>query len=209
MPMNTTKPKALYFRWLAVGIVLGLLAACSGAPVKTVEKVAVAQVDTGKSLKPVLTEEEKLEYKKGVELISQSAFDEAKVLFQKLLSKHPNLAGAIVNLGLIAEAGGDKDDARGLYQKALDINPENSQAAVQLALIHQSEGDFQKSERLLLNAFNAAPKHPIVNYNLGVLYELYLRDYDQAIRHYKIYLENSQGDDRRTVERWVKMLERK
>jgi tetratricopeptide (TPR) repeat protein len=187
---------------------ISLIVGCSSAP-KKVEVEEVAEPAAASTHKPMLTEEQKLSFQKGIELIASRSYEEAELIFKNLIELHPNLAGAYVNLGVISQAQGELDTARDLYKQALKINPDNSNAAVQLSTMLQSEGKFREAEQLLLKAADAQPGNPLVNYNLGVLYELYLRDYSKAIDYYETYVETAQGDDKKKVERWIKMLERK
>jgi tetratricopeptide (TPR) repeat protein len=80
---------------------------------------------------------------------------------------------------------------------------------LQQSLIYQDQGDFLKAEDLLRRAEAIQPDHHLVNYNLGVLYELYLQDYSLAIKYYERYVSVSKADDVETVKRWIQLLERK
>ena len=208
MLTNIIKADQWLFRPVSALAVVFLLAACSSAPKKTevVEVSAQATVDSGK---PVLLEQEVAQFKSGVALITEKSYLEAEAIFNELLSKHPKLAGAYVNLGLIRQAQEQNDEARAMYSKALEINPKNLSALIQLSLINQSEGKFKESERLLITAHQHQMNNAHVNYNLGILYELYLQDYSKAIKHYRLYLQNSSDEDTKIVEGWIKILERK
>lgn len=184
---------------------LTILSGCAGKSVKP--KLVVEAVN--QSSAPVLSEEDKSRFKSGLLALSDKQYDEARQVFQNLLTAYPRLAGAAINLGLIAQAQGDDFNARKHFEAALSMNPSNINGLIQLASLDQKEGKFAAAEEHLLKAHGYNPKHLLVNYNLGVLYELYLQDYDKAIDHYQLYVDHGAKDDVKTVQRWIKLLERK
>ena len=193
------------FKYLFILFVASFLVACSGTPKKP---VIVIEKTSGVVL-PVLSDEEKTRYQQAVKLLAEEDFSQAEVLFNDLVSKQPNLTGAFVNLGIIKKKGGQIDEAKALFLKALDINPNFIDALLQQALIYRDLGEFTKAEDLLRRAEALQPNHPLVNYNLCVLYELYLQEYSLAIKYYQRYVSVSQADDVETVKRWIQLLERK
>jgi len=188
--------------WL---VMLCCLIACSGAP----EKPAIVIKQTSQDALPVLTEAEKQRYRQALDLMAEQSFAKAESIFSELIKSQPKLTGAYVNLAVIRKQQKKLEEAQDLLNKALAINPNFIDALLQQALIYQDQGDFTKAEDLLRRAEAVEPNHPLVNYNLGVLYELYLQDYPLAIKHYKRYITVSKADDVETVQRWIMLLERK
>ncbi len=205
--MNIIKAFNLNPRVLLLVLSFSLVVGCSSSSKKP--EVLQPQASSAAKAKPVLSEEEKARYQEGLAAISEKTYAQAEAIFLALSARHVNLAGAYVNLGLIQQAQDNLPTAIKYYQQALAINPNNVSALVQMALVHQSKGEFRDSEGLLKQALAQAPNNAVVNYNLGILYELYLRDYEQAIEHYQRYVNNVDSEDTKTVERWIKMLERK
>jgi len=190
---------------IVVSLMVVLLAACSSSPKKPVieiEKVVVSDI-------PKLTPEHKALYTKAIDQMKANSFEQAQSIFEELLIAYPKLAGAYVNLAIIDESNGETDNALIGYDKALSLNSNNVDALIQSALIVQRKGNFSLAESKLRKAHAIDKLNTRVNYNLGVLYELYLQDYDLAIQHYEAYIEHSSADDVKIVGRWIKMLERK
>jgi len=158
---------------------------------------------------PTLTKVHQSDYQKALGLMKTKSFDEAHTIFTNLTTVYPNLAGAYVNLAFIYKAKSDEDKAELYINKALEINPNNIDALIQIAASSQKKGEFKEVERYLLTAEAVDSSNDIVQYNLAVLYELYLQQYDDAINHYENYIALSSNDDKETVKRWVKLLERK
>lgn len=192
------------FRYLSLVLIFSFLVACGSAnkkPVIVIEKTANAL--------PVLSEAEKASYQSALKLMAEESYAEAENLFAALIKQQPKLTGAFVNLGVIKKKNKQPEQAKEFFSKALEINPNFVDALLQQALIHQDLGEFAKAEDLLRRAEAIQPDNPLVNYNLGVLYELYLQEYSLAIKHYERYVSLSSADDVETVKRWIKLLERK
>jgi len=161
------------------------------------------------SLIPVLSVEDKKRYSEALVYFKSKDYQSAAEIFIELIQRYPRLAGAYVNLALIDEAQGAIDKALGRYQKALNINPNNISALIQRAKVKQNQGHFIEAEADLIRAHAIDEKNTIVNYNLGLLYEKYLQNFDLAIKHYEAYVESSKADDVKIVKRWIILLERK
>lgn len=186
-------------------LLAGLLVACAGNEPKPEVQIAKPVVSTGK---PALTPEELAAWNAALALMQKGDAPAATAAFQALLTRQPRLAGAYVNLGLLAEQRQDAELARQHYQQALSINPANDVALMQLALLDQAQGKFRESEAGLLKAESVNGNNASVHYNLGVLYELYLQNPGQAVKHYRRYVELSNSEDKALVERWILLLER-
>ena len=194
-----------YFNFLIGILCCSLLAACSS----TAKKEPIVIERNTVQVAPVLSEIDNKLFLDALDLIKNKEFQAASSILLRLVESNPRLAGALVNLGLIAEAQDKGKKAQEYYQKALEINPNNVSALIQVAQYHQKNGEFLKAETHLRRAHTLAASHPVVNYNLGMLYELYLQDIDLAISHYETYVKYSKSEDVKIVQRWIKLLERR
>jgi len=185
-------------------LVLSFLSGCAS----TVKKPEIAIKNVEVNI-PVLTKNHQAEYQKALDFMKVKSFNEAHNIFTDLTTIYPNLAGAYVNLAFIYKAKSNENKAELNTNKALEINPNNVDALIQIAASSQKKGEFKKVEKYLLTAEAIDKSNDTVQYNLGVLYELYLQQYDDAISHYENYIALSSNDDTETVKRWIKLLERK
>lgn len=160
-------------------------------------------------VQPVLLPEHQQLYASAINNIHNGLHSEAITSFNQLLDFYPALAGAYVNLGLIAEQQNEMDKAYQHYKKALTINPANTDALLLLGKQEIQRGEFFEAEKSLLKASATDSDNAAIHFNLGVLYELYLQRYDDAVDHYERYIEIGAGSDIETVKRWIKLLERK
>ncbi len=191
---------------LCIVLLCAVLAACSGGN-KRIVKAPEVPINTHPV--PVLTAAQQTAFQNAVAAVAAQQYSEAEAAFRNLLAEQPRLAGAYVNLALIARARGDSAAMPALLDKALEMNPQNIDALELHAHLAQTEGRFSQAEQYLLQAASIAPDAARVHYSLGVLYELYLQEYERAISHYEQYVELSDEEDTNTVQRWIKLLERK
>jgi len=185
-------------------LVLLILSACANKVQKP--EVVVNIIDTAK---PVITKAHQAEYDNALDLMKAKSYDDALSIFIDLTNVYPKLAGAYVNLALIYRAKSDDTKADLSINKALEINPNNVDALIQMAASSQKNGAFKDVQKYLLTAEAIDSTNDVVQYNLAVLYELYLQQYDDAIDHYEHYVALTSNDDKETVKRWIKLLEKK
>ena len=109
--------------------------------------------------------------------------------FEEFLVSYPGYSAAYVNLAIIYEELERPDDADAMLEKAKDLIPGYVKALNQEGLIKRRRGDFQGAQQAWLEAVDSDPEFADGWYNLGVLYDIYLRDYPAAIQAYERYQE--------------------
>ena len=195
-----------YFKILTISLMSAMLLACAGKSTRTESSVAAP---SNTIERPVFTPEVTAEYKSALDELKEGKIESAKARFSDLVNRYPLMVGAEVNLGIIADLQQDKTTAKAHFEHALKTNPSNLDALIYSASYQQEVGLFSAAEEHLLKAEQVAPSSDIVQYNLGVLYELYLQDFERAIEHYQRYVELSQNEDAKKVKRWIRLLELK
>lgn len=191
----------------AIVVVLSfvLLVACGSQPKK--KSAPLKPLPTKATVAPVLTPELDSAYQSALNQLKQGSLSQAGNAFRQLLIQEPRLAGAHVNLGLIALKSEDNAKANKHFNDALQLNPKNTSALLHLALEELRAGRFWDAEAKLLRVVELAPNHQEAHFNLGVLYELYLQDFDKAADHYEAYVGLTSNKDKAVVERWIKLLD--
>ena len=77
-----------------------------------------------------------------------------------------------------------------------------------LAVNFSQDRDFDNAIIEYEKALKIDPDHIASHYNLGILCEEYSKDYAQAIKHYRRYLQLSpDAQDAPQIERWIQQLE--
>lgn len=75
------------------------------------------------------------------------------------------------------------------------------------ALLQRQQGLFQHAAQSYQQAAECAPEDADIPYNLGILYDLYLQDLEQALQQYRRALELLPDNEQLT--RWVTDVERR
>ena len=132
----------------------------------------------------------------------------AESLLKKIVDDQPELAGPWLGLALVYAA----TDRPGAQRKALDIahqaNPVNCDVLNTLAIAARQEGEFAAAERHYLTCLQHNPDYAVARLNLGILYELYMGRYSEALAAYQDYqLLLAEPDTR--VDGWLADLERR
>ncbi len=132
---------------------------------------------------------------------------DAELRFKEFLLLYPDYPGAYVNLAII-HANNDNDAAtRAAIDAALALDAKYPAALNQLGMLLRRNGKFLEAEAAYLKAVTVSPDYALAHYNLGVLYELYLRRLDEALQHFVAY-QSIVGEDRQ-VEKWIADLRRR
>jgi len=149
------------------------------------------------------------QYRKAVASMEQGDLEKAEAQLQAFVVDHPSYANAYVNLAIVTEERGDIKTAERLLQQAVMIDEANVYALNRLGLIQRRAGDFAAAEQSWLEVTRVEAEYPNAWYNLGVLYELYLRDLQAALDHYQRYQDLTGGAPDASVARWITDLERR
>jgi len=195
-----------FFKYTQIVLATLVISACASQPAPVTSDQASVQE---KTVRPILSPQDQTRYQQALEALQSGKTDKAEGLLEALLAQYPTLAGAHVNLGIIYQSSGDDDRAMSEFDDALSINSNNTDALLQRASLWQSQGKFRRAEQDLNRLLDIDDDHRRAHFNLGVLYELYLQEYDAAIDHYERYVELSNEADVDVVKRWIMLLERK
>lgn len=147
-------------------------------------------------------------YMDAVAALKSGDLKEARNLFLEVIDKHPRLANAHVNMGIIFIKNKSFDEAENAFNRALEINPQNIYALNQLGFIYRKQGDFSKAKTSYEKAIDINPNYTYAHLNLGILYDLYLYELENAIEQYKIYNKLLKDEDKLVV-KWIFDLERR
>jgi len=131
----------------------------------------------------------------------------AEKYFREVTKTHPDLAGAWANLAVIYIKQKRYKKARENIQKALEKNPEMAQALNMAGFLEEQSGNINKAKHYYEKAIIKKPDYALAYYNLALLYDVYLQNIVEAVKHYQKYLSVLDGEDKKT-ENWVKELER-
>lgn len=135
------------------------------------------------------------EYQQGIELL-----DKVIALAPKLPVPHINRGIANVKLGNLKAAEED-------LKRALELEPGNPVANNEYGQLYRRTGRFAEARKLYEALLAKYPYYPIVHKNLGILCDLYLRDYECALREYEAF-RSAEPEDK-TIKIWIADVQRR
>ena len=128
--------------------------------------------------------------------------EEAERAFAALAKSNPELGGAHANLGLIYSRAGKTDEAVAALEQAVRASPKQPMFQNQLGIAYRQQGQFAKARGAYEKALDLDPNYAAACLNLGILFDLYLRDGKRALELYDRYLTLPNGKDA-VVNKWV------
>lgn len=97
----------------------------------------------------VQTQEEKELNKRGVEMATESRFEEAKEIFLYLINQNPENPSYYSNLGNIYYEQNDYKKAIELYEISLSKNPEHLNSMNNMAAAYKKIGDYESYYKIM------------------------------------------------------------
>lgn len=128
-------------------------------------------------------------------------------LLIKVVKAVPTAPVPNINLALAYEKTGKLKQAEESLQQALAANTDHPVANNELALLYRKTGRFAEARQLYEKILDKYPEYRIVHKNLGILCDLYMKDYACALKHYQYYSGAVQTD--KTVKIWIADLQKR
>lgn len=193
--------REMHNRIVNVVVLVAIMVAGCGpsAPIKPEEPVYVRPV--------VLPELGGDELVKAISLIKENNFRQAEVNLEEIVKVRPDIPEAHFNLGWVKHQLGRYADAIVALQGGLALRPTEIRAHRLIGLCQRELGQFREAELTYSAALTMAPDDPGLHLNIGILYELYLRQPGKALEHYRLY-QGLRAEPDVKVEGWIKVLER-
>lgn len=148
-------------------------------------------------------------FDQGVEALKNDDLKKAEKHFVYLIIRYPQYASPYANLSLIYERKGKIKEAQSVISRAIDLHPDNPKLRNQLALILRKRGFFEEAKDQYTQALKTDPSYAKAHLNLGILYDIYLRNMGAALYHYQKFLTLTPQEENKTVRLWVKDLQQR
>jgi tetratricopeptide (TPR) repeat protein len=161
---------------------------------------------------PAVTAQARTGFARAEQQMRQQRWGDARHTLQALVAELPNLSGPWLNLGIVWLHLDKPGQARAAFERALAANSLNVDAYNQLAALERRAGNFAQADSLYNQALMVWPHSADTHCNLGMLYDLYLGRWSDALAHYEAcgYLrEQSTGAPDNTVKGWIIDLQRR
>jgi len=188
---------------ITLPIAAAILQGCASAP-----PVAEKPVEnTAKASATVITPQLQAELDAAVAMVKAEEYEKSIDAFKKLAAALPDNPIPSTNLALVYKKIGKLDLAEVHLKQALEIEPANPVASNELALLYRKTGRFAEARPIYEKVLAKYPNFNMAHKNLGVLCDLYLRDYECALTHYKIYGLSAPAD--KSVQIWIADLQKR
>lgn len=128
------------------------------------------------------------QFRTAVVLMQGENWVEAEQTLRSMAAAYPELAGPFVNLGISLWRQGRTEEAASAFEQALSINPLHNDAYVQYGVMLREQGEFERAEEIYLKALEVWPHNLPALRNLGILYDLYMGKFEQALAQYELAL---------------------
>jgi tetratricopeptide (TPR) repeat protein len=154
-----------------------------------------------------LTPEARADYEAAMELIKAEEYDKGIELLNKVVKVTQSNAIPYINLALVYKKQGKLKLAEENLRLALNAEPENPVANNEYALLYRKTGRFTEARQIYEKILEKYPNFNMVHKNFGILCDLYIKDYECALKHYVIYSNVVQDD--KTVKIWIADLQKR
>lgn len=155
----------------------------------------------------VITAEQRSDFEKAMKFANDKEYEKAAALLSKVAEAEPDNPIPGINLAMVYEKLGKMKEAEDALKAALKADPDNPVAANEYALLYRRTGRFKEARALYEKTLQKYPHFIMMHKNLGVLCDLYLKDFACAIEHYEAYFAVKPDD--KTVKMWIADLKQR
>jgi len=141
------------------------------------------------------------DFDNAIVLMQQEQFAQAAAVLKSVVEREQRLPAPYVNLAIAQRKLGDDKAAEENLITALKIDLHHPVANNELGLLYRQAGKFKAARTAYENAIKENPDYLPAKRNLGVLCDLYMHDFECALRQFEDYLEYRPDD--KTVQIWV------
>ena len=141
------------------------------------------------------------DFNRAVELMKQEKYSQAIDVLKTVIDHEQRLPAPYVNLAIAYNKTGNTKEAEANLISALKLDIGHPVANNELGLLYRKAGKFKAARTAYANAISQHPDYLPAKRNLGVLCDLYLHDYQCALKQYEDYLKYKPDDKKVAI--WV------
>jgi tetratricopeptide (TPR) repeat protein len=141
------------------------------------------------------------DFSEAMQALKIVQYEKVIKLLNKIAEQSPNNPVPYVNLALVNEKMRNYTLAEENLKKAIKIDSGNPVANNEFALLYRRTGRFAEARQIYEKILEKYPNFIMARKNLGILCDIYMKDYQCALKHYVIY-SGAMPDDG-TVKIWI------
>jgi tetratricopeptide (TPR) repeat protein len=191
--------------WIPICICLCVVAILSGCQsVSPIDK-GIKQSNSSETQNQP-NQEQLLTFTTALSYMDKKNYVSAEKLLNQLNIEQPKFIGPWINMGLLNLLQKRPVAAQKYVDKAYELDPKLPQTLNLMGLLATHNRQVSKAESYYKQALEYDNQYSNAHYNLALLFDIYLQDYEQAIVHYKRYLALVKNNDTETLN-WLEQLE--
>jgi len=191
---------------MALALIM-LLAACAGNQTARVDvqqdkhQSAQANPQVNPQVNSKINPKARADFISAMQTLKMSEYDRTIRLLKKVIAQSPDNPVPYINLAMVHKRMQNMDLAEESLKSAIKVDPDNPVAHNELALLYRKTGRFIEARQEYENLLAKYPNFLMARKNLGILCDLYIRDYSCAIKNYVIYSDFRPDDA--PVKLWI------
>jgi len=202
--------QTVIFNWnvlRSIGLILAVFVLLQGCASNQLREEEIKEVKSEKPVAAEVSSETRADFKVAMDFIQAEEYAKGIELLKKVAKDLPNNAIPEVNLSIVYMKLDKLKLAEESLNLALKVDPENPVANNEYALLYRKTGRFKEARGLYEKILDKYPNFIIVHKNLGILCDMYMKDYECALKHYAFYSDVVQSD--KTVKIWIADLQKR
>ena len=206
-------------RWLAKLLALlfaSLIVACGSVPEPApapapepapVAEQAAAEPEPAAEQEPEPVDFNQQFYAEAVSALKKGDTGAAIELLLQVSAEAPDKPYVFTNLGLAYFKTDQLELAEQAFQQAIARNSRDAVAHNHLGILQRQKGQFDQARESYERAISIDRGYALAHLNLGILFDIYLQDLGQALRHYQQY-QSLAREENSQVAGWILDIER-
>ena len=179
-----------------------------GAPPPTTVAAPPAAPVTAAPAGSQLDPQSQKSYQAALAAMQNNQDANAESLLATVLKARPEFVEARTNLGIVLFRLGRYARAEEELKRAIADDPKNMVAYNYLGIVYRINGQFAQSKIMYMQALSINANYANAQLNLGILYDLYLRELPNALESYQRY-QKLQPQEDKEVAKWIADLKRR
>ncbi len=186
---------------LAAALPLAVAGCTTGLPKAEVRPEGEAAAGAGLGENAKIDAETRADFDAALDLLKSEKYDRGMELLTRVIQRTPRSTAPYINLAIAQQNTGKLDAAEENLKKALAIDPDHPVANNEYAIVYRRTGRFTEARNTYEKILNKYPAFIPARKNLAILCDLYMNDFDCALKNYQMVSDASPGD--KAVQTWI------